>query len=108
MPTFGERIRELRKAKNLTQREVADQVEINFTYLSKIENSKLERDQFPREDTIKKLAEALDADVDELLLLAKRIPESIKRRVIQRPDAFRKMAALDDQTLDRLLRDVDE
>ena len=56
MPTFGERIRDLRTAKNLTQRELADKVEINFTYLSKIENDKLEKDQFPREDTIKKLA----------------------------------------------------
>ena len=106
--TFGTRIRELRMAKNLTQRDLADRIEINFTYLSKIENDRLERDQFPREDTIKKLAQALDASEDELLLLAQRIPESIKQRVIQRPDAFRKMAALDDDTLDRLLKGLDE
>ncbi len=33
---FGEKIKELRKAKNLGQRALAEQVGISFTYLSKI------------------------------------------------------------------------
>ena len=45
--TFGERVRELRKAKDLTLREVAAKVERNFTYLSKIENGKLDFSDFP-------------------------------------------------------------
>ena len=57
---FGDKILELRKAKNLTQRELAKRIGINFTYLSKIENNKLEKGQSPREDTIMKLALALD------------------------------------------------
>src|SRR5579885_3812871 len=65
--TFGERLRELRKAKNLGQRALADMVDINFTYLSKIENGRLDFAQFPSEDLIRKLAKALDADEDELL-----------------------------------------
>ena len=40
--TFGQKIRELRKAKGLGQRAVATEVGINFTYLSKIENDKVE------------------------------------------------------------------
>src|SRR5205814_10266266 len=71
--TFGERIRQLRKAKNLHQNELAAKVGINFTYLSKIENDKLETGDFPSEDTIKKLAKALGADADELLLMAKKV-----------------------------------
>lgn len=106
--TFGKRILELRTAKNLTQREVADRIGINFTYLSKIENDKLQGDTFPGEDTIKKLAEVLGANEDELLLLAQRIPESIRQRVIQRPDAFRKVASLDDETLNKLLGEIEE
>ena len=49
--TFGQRIRELRKAKNLTQRELAERVAsrlkeedrrgFDVTYLSKIENDKM-------------------------------------------------------------------
>src|SRR5690349_4604232 len=105
--TFGQRIRELRVAKNLTQREVAGRVEINFTYLSKIENDKLEQDQSPKEETIKRLAAELGGDVDELLLLARKIPEQIKQRVIERPDVFRKMASLDDEALNKIMKELE-
>ena len=79
---------------------------IDFTYLSKIENDKLASSEFPSEQTIKKLAKALKADSDELLLMAKKVPDSIKKRVIERPDAFRKFASLDDKTIDKLLEDL--
>lgn len=105
--TFGERLRELRKAKNLSQRALADKVDINFTYLSKVESEKLDFAQYPSEDLIRKLAKALDADVDELLLLAKKIPPDIRERVIERPDAFRKIASLDDEALDAVLKDIE-
>ena len=108
MATFGERLRDLRKAKGLSQRALGDIVGVNFTYISKIENEKLDFAQFPSEDLIRKLAEALDGDVDELLLLAKKIPDQIKRRVLERPDAFRKIADLDDQTLNKLLEDIED
>jgi len=106
--TFGEKVRELRKAKNLTLRELAIKVKVNFTYLSKIENQKLSFGEYPSEDLIRKLAKVLDGDMDELLLLAQKIPEDIKKRVIQRPDAFRKFASLDDKTIDKLLEDLSE
>jgi len=106
--TFGERIRELRKAKNLTLRDVAKKAKVNFTYISKIENHKLDFGEYPSEDLIRKLAKILDADEDELLLLAKKIPEDIKQRVLERPDAFRKIAKLDDEQLDRLLGEIEE
>lgn len=104
--TFGNRIRELRKAKNLTLREVANKVKVNFTYLSKIENGKLDFGDYPSEDLIRKLAKVLNADADELLLLAEKIPADIKKRVIERPDAFRKIAKLDDERLDKLLEEL--
>ena len=105
--TFGERLRELRKAKNLSQRALADKVDINFTYLSKVEGEKLDFAQYPSEELIRKLAKALDADVDELILLAKKIPPDIRERVIERPDAFRKIASLDDEALDAVLKDIE-
>ena len=106
--TFGDRIRELRKKKNLTLRDLESKVKVSFTYLSKIENQKLSFGEYPGEDLICKLAKVLGANEDELLLLAEKIPDDIKKRVIQRPDAFRKIAKLDDETLDRLLEDIDE
>ena len=105
---FGTRLRELRKAKNLSQRDLAVAVKVSFTYISKIENGKLDFGDYPSEDLIRKLAKALDADADELLILAKKVPDSIRKRVIQRPDAFRKFANLDDETIDRLLEGIEE
>ncbi len=106
--TFGDKIRELRKAKNLSQRDLAARVKVNFTYISKIENERLDFGDYPSDDLIRKLAKALGADADELLILAKKVPESIRKRVIQRPDVFRKLAKLDDDALDKILEDIDE
>lgn len=106
MTTIGEKIRDLRKASNLTQRELASQVGMNFTYLSRIENDRLDADQTPREDTIKAIAKALSADVDELLILARRIPESISHRILHNPAIFRKVLALSDKQLEQLLKDA--
>ena len=71
---FGERIRELRKSKNLGQRALAEKIEVSHTYVSKIENEKLDFGDYPSEDLIRKIAKALDADVDELLMLARKSP----------------------------------
>ena len=54
------------------------------------------------------MAKALDADADELLLLAQKIPERIKRRVLERPDVFRRVADLDDKALNDLLVFLDK
>jgi transcriptional regulator with XRE-family HTH domain len=101
---FGERLRELRKAKNLSQRTLGNRVGVSFTYISRIENEKLEFGDYPSEDLICKLAKALEVDEDELLILAEKIPERIRRRVLERPDAFRRLADLDDGELDDVLR----
>ena len=46
-----------------------------------------------------------DADEDELLILTKEIPERIRQRVLERPDAFNRLARLNDEALNRLLED---
>ncbi len=43
-----------------------------------------------------------------MLLLAKKIPAQIKKRVLERPEAFRKLTSLNDKALDRLLAQVEE
>jgi transcriptional regulator with XRE-family HTH domain len=103
---FGEKVRSLRQAKGLSQRALAPQLGIDFTYLSKIENERLACGDYPSEGLICKIARVLDADEDELLLLAEKIPPAIRRRVMERPDAFRRLARLDDGALDRLLQQV--
>jgi len=43
-----------------------------------------------------------------LLLLAKKIPPDIRDRVIERPDAFRKLASVDDETLNAILKQIEK
>ncbi len=100
---FGEKIRALRQGMKLGQRALADRVGVSFTYISKIENSRLAFGESPAEDLVVRLAEALEADMDELLLLAQKVPQRIRKRVLERPDAFLKLAGLDDAALDRVL-----
>jgi transcriptional regulator with XRE-family HTH domain len=107
LPAFGERVRELRLTKNLTLQALAKKVRVTFTYLSKIENQKLSFGEFPSDALIVRLARALGADPDELLLLAEKIPDAIRTRVLQRPDVFRRMADLDNQGLDEVLAFLD-
>ncbi len=66
--TFGEKIRDLRKAHRLTQRAFAELLHVDFTYISKIENGKVAFP--PSEDLIRKMAVTLDADAEDLLSLA--------------------------------------
>jgi transcriptional regulator with XRE-family HTH domain len=73
--TFGQKIRGLRKKKKLTQRQLAKVVQVDFTYLSKIENDQLP--YTPSIKTIQALAQALNADGIELLNLANKVPESL-------------------------------
>jgi len=104
--TFGTKVRELRHAKGWSLRDLAEKVGVGFTYLSRVENERLNFGDYPSDALIHRLADALDADEGELLLLAKRIPEPVKKRVLQRPDAFLAFATCDDATLDKLMVEI--
>ena len=65
MPTFGQKVRELRQAKRLNQRALAAKIGVNFTYISRIENENLDFGLYPSEALIVRLAQALDADEHE-------------------------------------------
>jgi transcriptional regulator with XRE-family HTH domain len=105
---FGDRLRELRHQKGLNQRELADKVDIDFTYLSKIETGKMSP---PSQDTIRKLAEVLDADLDELLVLAGRVPDDVKEVVTQsreHPAFLREIKDLGEEELEELRQKAKE
>ena len=100
---FGSKVRELREQRGFTQRELADRVGVSVSYISKVENERLHFGDYPSEKFIHKLAIELSADEDELLLLTDRVPLSLRQRIRQRPDAFKKFADLDDNSMDALL-----
>lgn len=108
MKTFGERVRELRHAKDWSLRDLAQKVGVGFTYLSRVENERLNFGDYPSDALIHRLADALEADEDELLILAKRVPERIRKRVLQRPDVFGALAECDDKTLDKVMGTIGE
>jgi len=97
--TFGQRIQRLRRERNLTQRQVASELGLDFTYLSKLENG---RGEAPGEETVRKLAAILQTDEEELLALAGKVPTELRERA-QRDVEFarflRRLPAATDQEL---------
>jgi transcriptional regulator with XRE-family HTH domain len=75
--TFGKLIRQARQDKGYSQRDLAKLVEVDYTYLSKLENDRAEYP--PKQEVIQSLAHHLDLDMKELRDLAGRItPEDAK------------------------------
>lgn len=103
MNKFGTRIRELRNAKGYSLRQLAPLVGVGFTYLSKIENGKLDFGDAPSAELIGRLAMTLDANSDELMLVAGKMPEHLRQRVMERPDAFIALAYSTDIEIDAFL-----
>ena len=71
-------MRELRKGTGLSQRELAEKVGVDFSYISKVENDRLPP---PAADTITKICEALRVPPDKLLALTGKMPTAVKEMV---------------------------
>lgn len=65
MSRFCQKVRELRHAKGLSLRNVAQHVGVGYMYLNKIEKRCLEFDDYPSEALIRKLAETLVCNEDK-------------------------------------------
>ena len=91
---FPDRLRELRRAARLSQRALAERVGVDFTYLSKIENGRVEP---PSEGVLlriaKELASKLEKDetalADELITLAGKIPSDLAETLSRNPEVVR-------------------
>lgn len=99
---FGKTVKQLRLGLGLTQQEIAEQTNVSVSYVSKVENEKLHFGDYPSEKFIHRLAEALNADEDHLLLLANKVPAAMLMRIRQRPTLFRRIAMMDNGALDAL------
>src|ERR1700675_577120 len=85
---FGERIRSLRRAKKLKQREVAELLPMSPGHLSRIETGDYGP---PSDEVIERLAQVLDADRLELMRIAGREAGSsaFEQRVLNELAAIR-------------------
>ena len=91
--SFGTLIKQARKEKGFSQRSLAQELGVDFTYLSKLENDNAK--YAPKEDLIRKLAHHLTIEENKLVFLAGRIPEEdedlIKEHYENMPLLFRRM-----------------
>lgn len=109
MKTFGELIKEARKEKKITQREMANLIGVDFTYISKIETGALEP---PSEDVIKKISKILDIDDKELFIAAKKVPTEFKNTIMEEDSTanmfFRKYPSLTPEQLKKIEKIIEE
>lgn len=82
--SFGQHIREKRVARGLSLRKFADLIGVSPTYLSLVEQGKVERP--PTAERIRSMAEVLGENPDELAALAGRVLEDLPEIILQRPD----------------------
>lgn len=80
---FGQYLRGVREAKKISLRKFAEKVGKTPTYISKIERNELGTK--PSEELVKRIAEELNLDFDDLIILAGRIPEEIPNIINERP-----------------------
>lgn len=80
--TLGARLKALRLAAGLSQRERAARVGVTFPHISKIENGR----EPASADLLGRIAGAVGADPVELLLLAERLPEELRDQVVENPE----------------------
>ena len=79
---FGRLVRRERMARGIGLREMAKKVEVSPTYLSQIERGEFKP---PTEDKVRKIAEIIGQDPDELLALAGRVASDLTEIIRRRP-----------------------
>lgn len=107
--TFGEQLRRLRRGRGLNQRDLAAQADIDFTYISKIENGQTPP---PSEKTIQRLAQVLGDDEGTLIKLAGKIASCLTEAMQRNPllsDLIHLLSVkpLSDETYRQLLQVVE-
>lgn len=79
--TFGQTIKHLRKTEGIGIKTLAPKIGVDHTYLSKLENDKV----FPSAGVVRRFAKYFKYDEEELLVLADRIPEDVRRILRENP-----------------------
>jgi len=108
MSEFGDYLKTIRKRNQISQRELANLVGVDFTYISKIENDAMPA---PSEDTIKKIASVLGEDADKMILLAKKIPSDFHEVIYNHeevPAFLRKASSLTEKQWSKIKEIVAE
>ena len=102
--TFGDVLRERRLAKGYSLRKFAELVDVSPTYLSLVEQNKVEKQ--PTAERVKRMAELLGENPDEMIALAGRVPGDlsgiIQSQPTQMPELLREASGLTSEQLKKL------
>ena len=79
--TLGGVLRELRYRKGVGIKKLAPELGLDYTYLSRLENDRV----VPSEEVIEKFSRYYRYNKDELMLLANKVPEDIRRILQENP-----------------------
>jgi transcriptional regulator with XRE-family HTH domain len=103
--SFGALVRREREAKEIGLREMAKKIGVSPTYLSKIERGDFDP---PAEDKVRRIAEIIGHDPDELLALAGRVSTDLTKIIREHPrqlaDFLRTARGLSAEDIARLAR----
>jgi len=75
MPSFGELLKERRRKAGLSQRDLAAQAGLDFSYISKLENDRIPP---PAGDTVVAICKVLKIEPEELLAASGKLPADIR------------------------------
>lgn len=76
--TFGSKLRQKRRDANITQRDLAAKISVDFSYISKLENDRLPP---PAADTIVAICTVLGIEAEELLALTGKLPTEVQETI---------------------------
>jgi transcriptional regulator with XRE-family HTH domain len=78
--TFGMKLQAIRREKGINQRDLAQRVGVDFSYISKVENDRLPP---PAAETIEKICKELGVPTDELMGLTDKLPTDLRQLLIK-------------------------
>lgn len=79
---IGQRIKRERLARDMTQRDLAERVGVGVPHISKVEAGR----ESPGDPLLHRLAEVFEVDAEELLLVARRLPDEIAEEFAADPE----------------------
>ena len=97
---FGQALRQMRSAKGMGLKQLAPDLGVTHSYLSKLEHGRVR----PSSDLVDRVAAYFDEDADALLLAASRVPDDVLQILRNHPD---EAVALLRQTFGRRLDERD-
>lgn len=86
--SFGKLLKDIRREKGISQRDLADQVGVDFSYISKIENDRMPP---PAADTIIKISNILGVSEEILLANSKKISTDMSNAISSSASAIKFM-----------------